>query len=282
VRRRTAVAMAALAVPALLATSAYATGPAHSASLRPSYIVHHDSARIGKFIPAHAGQTLPRRNATTTSLNWAGWVARPGVVTGVQSTYTVPRAGFGPPGFSASWTGIGGFNTSDLIQAGTTSDSFKFAGLPRYYAWFEILPDSERLLINCTGDRNCTVSPGNRMSIDIHSVGTNLWSVSLVNSGHWSWQMNVHYASSRSSAEWILEAPTVGSQTTVAQVGAAYFGTISNYTTAGHRHTIASGNPIKVNMGAGASVEAVTSNLASNRQSFRVCTYKLTCAAPAH
>jgi hypothetical protein len=67
----------------------------------------------------------------------------------------------------------------------------------------------------------------------------------------------------------------------VAQVGAAYFGAISNYTTGGHRHTIASGRPVKVNMGAGVGTEAVTSNLASNRQSFRVCTYALTCAAPA-
>jgi hypothetical protein len=105
--------------------------------------------------------------------------------------------------------------------------------------------------------------------------------VSVVNISHWSWHANVHYVSKQRSAEWILEAPTVGEQTTVAQVGAAYFGTISNYTVNGGRHTIASGHPVKVNMGAPGVREATTSNLASNHQSFRVCTYKLRCAAPA-
>jgi hypothetical protein len=236
---------------------------------------------VGAFVPAQAGAALPHRDATVTSLNWAGWVVQPGLpITGVQSTFTVPKAQFTPPGFSASWAGIGGYNTGDLIQAGTTSDSFGGV-LPRYYAWFEILPDSERLLANCSGDSHCTVRPGHRMSVDIHSVGTNLWSVSVVNIGNWSWRTTIHYVSSRSSAEWILEAPTVGEQTTVAQVGSAYFGTISNYTAAGARHTIAAGHPVKVNMGVPGVHEAITSNLAPNRQSFRVCTYKLRCPTPA-
>lgn len=278
-RRRTAVAVAAVAVPAVLATSAYATSSSSARSSRPSYIATQHAARIGHFVPTHAGQALPRRNATISG-NWAGWAVLPGTpITGVQSNFTVPAAKYTPAGFSASWAGIGGYNTKDLIQAGTTSDSFGLPGLPRYYAWFEILPDSERLLINCTGDRNCTVRPGDRMGVDIHSVGTNLWSVTVIDDTHWTWQMNVHYVSSRSSAEWILEAPTVGAQTTIAQVGAAYFGTVNNFTIGGHRHTIAAGHPVKINL---AGFEAITSNLASNRQSFRVCTYKLRCAAPPY
>jgi hypothetical protein len=272
VRRRTALAVAALAVPAVLATTAQATGRAV-----PATTIAQSVARVGAFVSAHAGAGLPHRDATISG-NWAGWVVQPGgPVTGVQSTFTVPTAKFTPPGFSASWAGIGGYNTKDLIQAGTTSDSIG-AGLPRYYAWMEVLPASEGLLVNCTGDTHCTVHPGDRMSVDIHGVGTNLWSVSVANSGHWTWHLNVHYVSSRSSAEWILEAPTVGAQTTIAQVGAAYFGTVSNYTASGVKHTIAAGHPVKVNL---AGFEAVTSNLAPNQQSFRVCTYKLKCAPPA-
>jgi len=281
-RRRTAVVLAALSAPAVLASAAYAASPATTrSSIQPSVVTSDDAPRVGKFLPAHPGAVLPRHDATVTSLNWAGWVVRPTTwVSGVQSTFTVPQAKLTPPGFSSSWAGIGGFDTSDLIQAGTASDSVAF-GAPRYYAWMELLPASEGLLVNCTGDRNCTVSPGNRMGVDIHTVGPNIWSVTVVNAGHWSWHLNVTYHSKATSAEWILEAPSLGNvQTTVAQVGAAYFGRTSNYTTGGHRHTIAAGRPVKVNMGAGVGIEAVTSNLASNRQSFRVCTYKLSCAAP--
>jgi hypothetical protein len=279
VRRRTALALASLALPAALATGAHASSPTVRSGA---------SGRIGTLIPADPGAALPRRDATTTSLNWAGWVVRPGLqITGVQSTFTVPKAKATPPGLSVSWAGIGGYGTQDLIQAGTASNSVAGFGGPRYYAWVEMLPAAEGRLINCSGDRQCSVSPGNRMSVDIHLVGTNLWSVSVVNIGRWSWHNNYGYRSCSCSAEWIFEAPSlgvagVGVVSTVPDVGAAYFGTISNYTTGGHRHTIASGHPVRVNMGAlGVSPEAITSNLAPNNQSFRVCTYALRCAAPA-
>jgi hypothetical protein len=267
VRRRFALALAVVAVPAALTVNAQASS---TPSARAA-----TTARVGHFVPA-LGANAATRNATV-SLNWAGWVVQPGrPITGVQANFIVPKAKLTPPGFSASWAGIGGYNTKDLIQAGTTSDSV--GGIaPRYYAWFEILPDSERLLINCTGDRNCTVLPGNLMGIDIHLVGTNLWSVTVVNSRHWSWHANVSYKSSLSSAEWIIEAPTVGTQTTIADVGSAYFGKISNFTTGGVRHPISSGHPVKINL---AGFEARPSGLARNGQSFRVCTYAVRCAAP--
>src|ERR1700721_1018740 len=47
--------------------------------------------------------------ATADSLNWAGYAVTPGSgITAVSSTFTVPSAGEVPPGFSASWAGIGG------------------------------------------------------------------------------------------------------------------------------------------------------------------------------
>ena len=268
-RRRMTVALAAAALPlAVAATSAGASPSAHARVVR-----------VGHLVPATAGAVLPTRDATVSSLNWAGYTVLPGLaITGVKSTFTVPKAGVAPPGFSASWAGIGGYNPKDLIQAGTTSDTVG-GGTPRYYAWYEILPDSERLIIGCSGDAHCTVRPGNRVSVDIHAVGANLWSVSLVNSGHWSWHSNISYHSSQSSAEWILEAPTVGAQTTVANVGTAYFGTENTWTAAGQAHAIQTGHPVKINMGV---FEAVTSGLASNWKSFNVCTYALRCPTPAH
>jgi Peptidase A4 family len=273
VRRPTFAAFAAATLPlVVLATTATA---APEAPFRP--------VRIGHFVPAHPGLALPTHDATVTSLNWAGYVDVPGrPVTAVSSNFTVPTAKATPPGFSASWAGIGGYSTSDLIQAGTAADTFAVGG-PKYFAWYEVLPDSERRLLGCTGDAACTVRPGDRMYVNIHQVGRNLWSVTVANARHWSWHSTVSYASSRSSAEWILEAPTlVVAQTTVAQVGTAYFGRENTWAAGGPIHAVRTGHPVKVNMGVGLVDEAVTSGLASNWKSFNVCTYQLSCPTPAY
>lgn len=230
----------------------------------------------GRLIPAVHGQVLPKHNADTSSLNWSGYATVPdGGITGVKSTFTVPSVSPAPPGFSANWAGIGGYDTSDLIQAGTSQDE-----LEGNYAWYEILPASETPISGCSGDANCTVNAGDVVTVDIHLVGTNLWSVSLSDAGHWSWQQNVPYASTESSAEWIFEAPTVGVQTIPANTGVNHFGPTSTFTNASGTHTIAQGNPVSISMGLGVVNEATPSALASDGQSFNVCAYAQTCAAP--
>jgi hypothetical protein len=237
----------------------------------------------GVLIPAHKGQVLPRHGGTTSSLNWSGYAVTPGSgITAVSSTFTVPSAGLVPPGFAATWTGIGGFNTSDLIQAGTAEQSLPdnpVAG-PQYYAWYELLPDSETQLTNCSGDANCTVTPGDNVTVNISNVSGNTWSISLSDSGKWSWSQNVTYSSTESSAEWILEAPTLVAQTVLAPVGTQHFGPTSTYTAGGVTHTIAQGNPTQIDLGAGPVNEATPSALASDGQSFNDCAYALSCPAP--
>src|SRR5437016_2505519 len=144
----------------------------------------------GALIPAHKGQVLPTHGGTTSSLNWSGYAVTPGSgITAVASSFTVPSAGLVPPGFAATWTGIGGYNTSDLIQAGTAEQSLPDNPLvgAQYYAWYELLPDSETQLTNCSGDANCTVTPGDRVTVNISNVSGNTWSISLSDSGKWSW-----------------------------------------------------------------------------------------------
>src|SRR5580692_5363470 len=80
--------------------------------------------------------------ATATSLNWAGYAVTPGSgITAVSGTFTVPAAGEVPPGFAASWAGIGGFSTSDLIEAGVSENDAVGGALlgGQYNAWYEIL-----------------------------------------------------------------------------------------------------------------------------------------------
>ena len=93
-------------------------------------------------------------------------------MTAVSSAFTVPSAALVPPGFAATWTGIGGYNTSDLIQAGTAEQSAPDNPLvgPQYYAWYELLPASETQLTGCTGDANCTVTPGDNITVNISQV----------------------------------------------------------------------------------------------------------------
>ena len=230
----------------------------------------------GRLIPAVRG-VLPTRNDTTSSLNWSGYATTGSGITAVTSTFTVPTAGLVPPGFAANWAGIGGYTSSDLIQAGTSEDPVE-----GYYAWYEILPASETQLTNCTGDSACTVNPGDVVTVDIHNVGANLWSVSLTDAGHWSWQQNISYHSTESSAEWIFEAPTVGVQTIPDNTGTNYFGPTSTFTNGAGTHTIAQGNPVTIDMGLGIGVnEATPSALASNGQSFNVCAYQQSCPTPS-
>ncbi len=258
------------------ALSLTAAGPA-SASGSPG---------IGPLIPAHKGQLLPTHGGTVDSLNWSGYAVTPGSgITAVSSTYTVPSAGLDPPGFAATWTGIGGYNTSDLIQAGTAEDSTPSNPIlgPQYYAWYELLPNSETQISNCTGDSNCTVTPGDTITVNIKNVSGNTWSVALTDSGKWSWSQNVTYASSESSAEWILEAPTLVTQTLLANVGTQHFGPTSTYTQGGTTHTIAQGSPTQIDLSpspVGGFDEATPSALAADGQSFNDCSYTTSCTAP--
>ncbi len=235
-------------------------------------------------VPAHH-RALPLHGGTVDSLNWAGYAVTPGSgVTAVKSTFTVPTVGSLPPGFSATWAGIGGYSTSDLIQAGVGEQSTPSDPLfgPQYYAWYEILPAAETPISGCSGDANCTVQPGDQITVDIHNVSGNTWSVNLADANHWTYSNTLTYASSESSAEWIQEAPTLAVvQTTQAPVGTVHFGPTSTFTHGGTTSTIAGGQPTLINEGVGLPVnEATTSPLASDGQSFNVCVYAQSCPAP--
>jgi opacity protein-like surface antigen len=244
----------------------------------------HAHRGLGVLIPKTKGERLPLHGGTADSLNWSGYAVTPtgGGITAVSSTFTVPSAGLVPPGFAATWTGIGGYNTSDLIQAGASEQSAPSNPLlgDQYYAWYELLPASETQITGCTPDANCTVTPGDNMTVSIGQVSGNTWSISITDAGKWSWSKDVSYASSESSGEWILEAPTLVAQTLLANVGTVRFGPTSTYTVGGVTHTIAEGDPTQIFLSPGVVNEATPSALASDGQSFNDCAYAQTCAAP--
>ncbi|HXM57805.1 MAG TPA: G1 family glutamic endopeptidase [Candidatus Dormibacteraeota bacterium] len=87
--------------------------------------------------------TSPARADSVTSLNWSGYV-----VTGGAGTFTHAEAFYTEPSFGSSvcatnsevtWAGIGGWNSGNLAQDGT---SHNVPGLANHQAWWEILPAS--------------------------------------------------------------------------------------------------------------------------------------------
>ncbi|MBV8690074.1 MAG: hypothetical protein JOZ37_13445 [Actinobacteria bacterium] len=234
-----------------------------------------------RLLPVNVHAPLAQRNADQDSLNWSGYAAVPPTgqrVTAVSGAWTVPSAGSIPPGFSSTWVGIGGYNTGDLIQAGTTQDT-----LDGYYAWYEMLPDTEIPIDSCSTDAACTVNPGDNVSTEIHSLGGDQWSISLTNAGKWTWSKTVSYTSTFSSAEWIVEAPTfLVAQTTIAQLGTVHLDQNTFSLGGGSPRTIAQGGPVSIRLSlAGLVTEATPSGLDGQGDGFNVCTYTSNCPAPA-
>jgi hypothetical protein len=152
-------------------------------------------------------QTQPDTTSTTparisdTSSNWSGYVANGGTYTSVTGTWTVPTVGT-TTGADATWVGIGGVSGTDLIQAGTQATSV--GGSVTYEAWIEMLPDSSRTI-------SLAVAPGDSVTVTITEQSSGRWLIAMLNNTtKASYQRTVSYSSSRSSAEWIQEAPSSG------------------------------------------------------------------------
>jgi hypothetical protein len=135
------------------------------------------------------------------SNNWAGQEAVGGTFTGVSATWTVPGTSKSSSRISAhtEWVGIGGAQTSDLVQAGT--QAIKIRDKTVYVAWYETLPDAQREL-------PLKVEPGDTVSVSLTETAPDLWHLSFKNiTQGTSYVADIPYHSSHSSAEWIVERP---------------------------------------------------------------------------
>ena len=148
--------------------------------------------------------TLPAINvgsSTNTSLNWAGYVASSGSYNGIGANWIVPTVSGTSTAADATWIGIGGVNSQDLIQAGTQAMSEN--GSINYIAWYELLPaDMVQVPL--------AISPGNSVTVSLLENSGNLWTINFRNNTtNQNYTTTVNYASSNSSAEWIEEMPTL-------------------------------------------------------------------------
>ena len=149
----------------------------------------------------HTSSTTPARVSDTSS-NWSGYVANGGTYTSLTGTWNVPQVGATTTGADATWVGIGGVSGTDLIQAGTMATVT--GGGVSYEAWIEMLPDASQTI-------SLDVTAGDSVSVAITEQTSGVWLISMVNNTtRGSYQRTVTYRSSRSSAEWIQEAPSSG------------------------------------------------------------------------
>jgi hypothetical protein len=193
---REAIVLGAIAVIVLLSNSLlFIPRDANAESS-----VQHTPPNPGENNPASFSPLSPSDNAS--ALNWAGYVASGGTYTSVSGSWIVPNVGSNETSndADATWVGIGGTSSHDLIQAGTealpTSD-----GRIVYQAWYETLPQETQAV-------PMAISPGDTISVSVTKGAGNAWVIAFNDSTSGrSYQTTVNYASSLSSAEWIEEMP---------------------------------------------------------------------------
>jgi hypothetical protein len=150
-------------------------------------------------------------SATTTtsysSYNWSGYLSTDGIFTSISGSWmaTSPTAEGRTNSADATWIGIGGVSTSDLIQIGT-QNTVSPSGVVSSAAFYELLPGASQTV------PGVTVSPGDSMSATITQVSGSTWSMTITdNTNGQSYTNNFTYSSSLSSAEWIEEDPSYSS-----------------------------------------------------------------------
>ncbi len=161
---------------------------------------------------------------SVVSLSWSGYVIasdfadpQPQVI-GVSARWTVPTVNVSAGNcYSSAWIGIGGQFDKSLLQIGTEHDSVN--GKEKFSAWYEMLPD---YAINIP----MNISEGDSISASINLVNTetDLWNLQLTDlTNSEGFSQNFVYNSTRLSAEWIVERPTLNSQVS----SLSNFGTIT-------------------------------------------------------
>ena len=222
-------------------------------------------------VPAYGGGT---KNGTSLGGNWAGYAVDAPGVTAVRGQFVVPKVDAVAPGLVAEWVGVGGFTTTDLIQAGVGEDYIPGFGV-EYYPWYELLPASETRI-------DQPVQPGDHITVAVKDTGDNLWKIRMADAERgWTFSIVLSYASLHSSAEWIVEAPSLSGVVYTAPplMDAAVFDGPGNSVTVGGVTTVlGNANPTKLIVD-DATVQP--SDIDSDGDGFAVCEYSVSCAPPS-
>lgn len=212
-------------------------------------------------------------DGTTGSGNWSGYAVTGTAFTSVRGSWVVPAvtcsSGYQ---FSAFWVGIDGFNSSTVEQTGTSSDCS--GSTPVYYAWYEFYPNPSYII-------SMKVTPGDRIGASVvYSGGEFTVTIKDETTGKAFRTSATVSGATRSSAEWIAEAPYYNGILPLADFGTALFGLDStgvagtnvatDSTTSGRIGVFPSGSIYAITMEKNSVTEAVPSALSSDGSSFSV------------
>ncbi len=222
--------------------------------------------------------------ATSVSTNWAGYVAVRSAsgsshFSSVSGTWTQPSAtcSNGKAAYSAVWVGLGGYSesASALEQVGTDADCTR-AGHASYSVWYELLPAGPVSVA-------LKVQPEDELSasVTVRAHHVTLRIRNLTTGRRFTTTKRVSKIDA-SSAEWIVEAPSVClTASNCATLPLADFGTTlfssATATARGHTGTIAdadwSAGALELQQDAGSG--------AGNSAALRNSTRTLTVATPS-
>lgn len=171
------------------------------------------AALLGIGVPIVAAALRPPRAAAesaTVSANWSGYAvtgaSRPARFHRVAGTWVQPsgRCVAGQETYAVTWVGLGGFNRGSraLEQAGTAVDCTP-GGRAAYSAWYELVPAAPVTL-------RLHISPGETIGASVaQKRGKTIMQVRDLTSGATRTVVRTTPAPDLSSAEWIVEAPSI-------------------------------------------------------------------------
>lgn len=144
------------------------------------------------------------REAQGLSKNWSGYLITGASFRHVSAQWRIPRVDCrrASRGYSAMWIGLGGYTGPGLEQVGTELDC-PGAGRSVAFAWYELLPAPLHAI-------SLRVGPGDRMAASVTVAGP--WTtLQLRDLDRHRFFRRRFYTSeiNLSSAEWVLEAPSL-------------------------------------------------------------------------
>jgi hypothetical protein len=212
-----------------------------------------------------------RDNGTVESENWSGYAVTGSSFTQAKGSWTVPAVNCSVTRgtYSSFWVGLDGYSSNTVEQTGTDSDCN--GSRPTYYAWYEFYPNPSELV------RGLEISPGNQITAEVsYSGGEFTITITNETTGRTYSKSSRVSGASRSSAEWIAEAPCctrAGGILPLSDFGTVFFGPGNSATETSTSGTISvfGSNVQEITMiSSQGADEAVPSALASDGTSFMV------------
>jgi hypothetical protein len=156
-------------------------------------------------------QFASNAGSASVSANWSGYSLQDITGAGLQftsitGTWTVPvtKCEIGTTASAAFWVGLGGSSdtSTGLEQTGTGADCSGSSTVPRYFAWYEILPAASVQV-------PLKVKAGDQITTSVNVNGTNVLVQIKDRTRKTSFTRSLTVqAPDVTSAEWIAEAPS--------------------------------------------------------------------------